>query len=231
MIQSIPFTKEMYEIERSMKTIQICTLFSFEEVHPAYWLTNIDLIWDTENRRFVPINILNSGYPYVPLRGNQPGMHAKTGLYHRIIAFAKIANIPCSVVEHIDDDPFNCRTSNLKLSSQFNNVHSAWRNGRIDKAEAEFRVTLPDGSVHEGTMNQLSEKLGIPRMTIYDRFYKGPFDPNKKYAQVKKISILSVEKIKEAPPRAHLSRRFIDYRTGLGNKFILHLDHLDVEIT
>lgn len=73
---------------------------------------------------------------------------------------------------------------------------------------------MRDGSVHEGTMVELQEKTGVSRMTLYDRWYRGPFVGDVSKLR-RTVMVLKVEKIQEAPPQIKgLSNRFIDYRKG-----------------
>lgn len=210
--------------------VHICELTSFQEISDDYWLTTLNIVWDIRNNRPCQISITNRGYPYIQLRAKIPGVHAKTILYHRLLSCARLGDTSSECVEHLDDDPLNCRLVNLLPSTQKRNVQRAFENNKRIISEAVFKVILRDNSIHYGTMRQLSEKLNIPRTTLYDRFYCGKFDPNRKYAQKKRISILSVEKIKDAIPVIS-KHRSIDYRKGSGNKFVLHLDDLDIVIT
>lgn len=214
----------------SIEDVHICELKPFRNISEDYWLTPLNVIWDIRNSRPCQIWLTNRGYPYVQLRTNVRGSHAKTILYRRLLACARIRNGICDCVEHLDDNPLNCRVSNLLPSTQRQNVLRAFENKKRIVSEAVFKVTLPDLSEHTGTVRELSDKLNIPKMSIYDRFYEGKFDSTKKYAQINRISILSVEKIKDA--EQIVSRhRSIDYRKGSGNKFVLHSDDLDILIT
>lgn len=218
------------QIEQSLLDVQICTLFSFENIDPAYWLTPWNIVWDTLKHRPVPIAIFQNVYPVVYLRTQKHDGRSRVCLLHRIVAFARIANAPCECVEHLDDNPFNCTVANLLPSTTKANMNRAFANGHRDCPEAKFEVELRDHSIHRGTMNEISAETGIPRITLYDRYYKGEFDPNKKYAQTKKITVLRVTKIQEAPPIKLLGHRSIDYRKKFNGKLVVHLDRLDVEI-
>lgn len=87
----------------------------------------------------------------------------KTILYHRLLACARIRNGICDCVEHLDDNPLNCRVSNLLPSTQRQNVLRAFENKKRIVSEAVFKVTLPDLSEHTGTVRELSDKLNIPK--------------------------------------------------------------------
>lgn len=218
------------DIENSLLDVQICTLYSFENIDPAYWLTPWNIVWDTTTHRPIPISIFQYAYPVVYLRTQKHDGRSKVCLLHRIIAFARIANEPCECVEHLDDDPFNCRISNLLPSSMKANTYRSFINGHRDCPAAEFEVELRDKTIYRGTLKQISAETGIPQVTLYSRYYIGTFDQNKKYAQRNKITVLRVTKIKDAPEIKLLGHRFIDYRKRFGGKLIVHLDRLDVEI-
>lgn len=211
-----------------IKDVHICELKICPTISEDYWLTPLNIVWDIKNNLPCQIRLTNRGYPYVQLRTSIIGAHAKTILYHRLLACARIENEICECVGHLDDNPLNCVISNLLPSTQRRNVMRAFENKKHLISEAIFKVVLPDLTEYIGSIRELSEKLKIPRITLYDRYYKEPFDITKKYAKIDRISILSVEKIKDAEQFRH---RSIDYRKGSGNKFVLHLDDLDILIT
>lgn len=217
----VPFLKDLH------CDLPINSLYSLEHIPDNYWLTNYNLVFDKLRERHKGISILTTGYPSVSFSIRNK---THTVTLHKIIALARINNGPYECIEHINDDPFDVRVSNLRFSTQRENALSAFKNNKRDCPEAIFKAVLKNGSVFTGTMRELQVKTGIPRLTLYDRYYKGPFDPNRKYAQVNKVTVLSVEKIEEAPEQKRLSIRSIDYRKHLYRCRILKLDRIEVVI-
>lgn len=212
--------------------VQICTLLGFEHIRPCYWLTSYNLIYDIDMQRYPVIGISNVGYPYVGLRTNVVNKHAFNALLHRVIALARIANQSHEVVEHLDDNPLNLRVSNLKLSTSRENSLRAFANSRRCCPEATFVAALADGTVHVGTMSELAMCTGIPLGTLYDRYYKGPINPDlMSRSCLSRNKINAVIKIKDPPPMEYHRHRLIDYRKEYGNSIPLCLDLLDVIIT
>ena len=212
--------------------VQICTLLGMEHIRPCYWLTSYNLIYDVDMQRYPVIGITNRGYPYVGLRTNVINEHASSVLLHRAIALSRIANQPHEVVEHLDDNPLNLRVSNLKLSTARENSLRAFSNNRRCCPEAIFAAALPDNTVHIGTMKELVSSTNLPLGTLYDRYYKGPINPDlMSSSALKRSNINAVIKIKDAPPMEYHRHRLIDYRKEYGNSIPLCLDLLDVIIT
>lgn len=216
----------------SMDYIQcpINQLYSLEDVHTKYYLTYLDLIYDTLRNVYIPIHILSNGYPAVTLCRNEPGLHGREITLHKVIALARIHNGPYELIEHLDDNCLNLQYSNLKFSSKRDNALSAFRNGRRDCPSNTYRVTMLNGEIYEGTMAELERMTGVPRETIYDKYSKRN-NTNLRSKEIllkrRQSKVYTVELIQEAPKQKYLSKRFIDYRKGnfqgriLFEKFIL----------
>ena len=61
--------------------------------------------------------------------------------------------------------------SNLKFSTQSENLKRAFKNGHGNRVEKIFEVKLKNGKSFTGTLKELSEILKIPRQTLYCRYY------------------------------------------------------------
>ena len=176
-----------------------------------YFLTMNNLVYNKDTDTYCAISITQSGYPYVTVALGDVGSNLwKKITLHKIIALARINNAPYNCIEHINDNPLDLRVENLRFSSMKKNAKSAFINGHRDTPSALFRVELFNGDVLEGTLKQIEKQTGISRITLYDRFYKGPREvSNNSRQKVKSVIKIGHEKSKE-----YLSNRSIDYRKG-----------------
>lgn len=154
------------------KRIKINTLYGCESVKDFYYLDGYDVI-NANTNHVKAINYLNTkrGYPYVTLETKDSSSNKKC-LMHHLIALAYIENKPYDVIEHLNDDAMDYRVENLMFSNQYQNVKRAFENGHPNRIDKIFRLKMKNGSEFIGTMKELSVKTGIPRQTIYCRFYK-----------------------------------------------------------
>lgn len=205
-------------------TTFINKLYSLDDISVRYVLTSDNLVYNTSSKKFVSINITMSGYPYVTLI-TKFGRWRKVTL-HKIIALARICNGPYEIIEHLNDNPLDLRVSNLKFSTFRNNSLTAFKNGHRDCPAKRFHLVLKDGREFDGTMRELTTYTGIPRITLYDRYYKqcdGGGEPNCR-SLIKSISLLE-----DAPPMIRgLGNRSIDYRKGYFDGKII-LDNISID--
>lgn len=191
--------------------IPLNSLYGLTDVRPYYYLSALNLVINQMTNSYCAVNITQAGYPYVTvaLGGMGSDVWRKITL-HKIIALARINNGPYICIEHINDNPLDLGVSNLKFSNQVANTKSAFANNHRSVASAIFRVELFDGRIFLGTLKQVQEWTGISRITLYDRYYKGPRDfsgnPRQRVKSVIKIGM------EEAP--VCVNNRSIDYRDG-----------------
>lgn len=160
-------------MEVTLNMIKINTLYGFENVKDYYYLKDYDVYnVNTDYKKKVtyePNSSLN--YPYVTLE-KKYGKYGKKCLMHRLIALAYIENRPCAVIEHLNDVKTDYSLENLMLSNQSQNIHRAFINGHPNRIERIFILELKNGTKYKGTMKEISKETGIPRQTLYCRFYK-----------------------------------------------------------
>ena len=127
---------------------------------------------DTLSSQCVQEYIAGRGYVYVslfsPLRAKNRFIKM-----HKIVALCMINNGPYILIEHINDNKLDNSPENLKFSDKRSNSISMYKNGISNHDESVFEVKMMDGALYVGTMKEISSKSGIPRGTLYDRFYKG----------------------------------------------------------
>ena len=155
---------------KNFEPIQINTLYGFENVKDFYWLVGYDVVnLKTGHRKKFSYHKRN--YPYVTLETNDNTRNKKC-LLHHLLALAYINNGKFEIVEHLDDNPMNYDITNLKFSTQSENLKRAFKNGHGNRIDKIFKVTMKTGESYEGTLRELSSYLGIPRQTLYCRYYK-----------------------------------------------------------
>lgn len=212
-------------ISNDYPEIPLNSLYSLENVRPYYFLTKNNLVFNKESNIYCAISLTQAGYPYITVALGELGSNAWRKItLHKIIALARINNKPYTCIEHINDNPLDIRVQNLRFSTQQQNVVSAFTNGHRDTPSALFRVELFDGRILEGTLKQIQKDTGISRITLYDRFYKGP----REFATNSRQKVKSVIKIGEEEAKEHLSNRSIDYRNGKFQGQII-LDNLTID--
>lgn len=205
--------------------VPLNSLYSLQDVRSYYYLTKNNLVLNTLTDIYCSVNINTAGYPYVTVALGELGSDSwrKVPL-HKIIALARIKNAPYDCVEHINDNPLDLRLNNLKFSTKKSNSKSAFINGHRSVVSDLFRVELFSGEVFEGNLRQIQEQTGISRITLYDRFYKGP----REFARNSKQKVKSVIKIGREEEQEHISNRSIDYRKGIFQGKIV-LDNLTID--
>lgn len=214
-------------IRNDVPEIPLNTLYSLHEVRPYYFLTKNNLIFNKESNSYCAVNIYHSGYPYVTVALGELGSNLwKQITLHKIIALARICNGSYECVEHVNDNPLDLRVKNLKFSNQLSNSRSSFINGHRDTPSALFRVELFDGRILEGTLKQIQESTGISRITLYDRFYKGP----REFATNSRQKVKSVVKIGQEDSKPYTSNKSIDYRKGKFRGQII-LDNLTIDFS
>ena len=152
--------------------IQIKSLYGFSTVKPFYYLIGYDVV--NKNTNYVKKLSLHNGqkkYPYVTLETDDDKLNKKC-LLHQLIALAYIRNAPFECVEHLNDDVSDYRVENLLFSNHSSNMKRMFVNGHPNRIDAIFEMTMKNGKKYIGTMKELSKETGIPRQTIYCRFYK-----------------------------------------------------------
>ena len=164
--------------------VQINTLCGFANVKDFYWLVGYDVL-NMQTGHVKKLSFHKRGYPYVTLETKDTTPNKKC-LLHDILALAYIRNEEFEVVEHLDDNPLNYDISNLKISTQSENLKRAFKNGHGNRTDRIFEVTLKSGESYEGTLKELSSLLSIPRQTLYCRYYKQT--PGRSIQSVKLIS-------------------------------------------
>lgn len=198
-------------VPNDVPEIPLNRLYGLHDVRPYYFLTKNNLVFNKESNAYCAVNLMQSGYAYVTVALGELGSNIwKSITLHKIIALARINNGPYECIEHLNDNPLDLRVENLKFSNQMRNTRSAFKNGHRDTPSALFRVELFDGRVFAGTLKYIQESTGISRITLYDRFYKGP----RLVATNSRQKVKSVIKIGNEESKPYLSNRSIDYRKG-----------------
>lgn len=194
--------------------IRINSSWSLQDIAPFYFLTIQNLVLNVRTGEYCQLAITRNGYPYVTLSlGLNTNLWKKITL-HKIIALGRIHNGPYEVVEHIDDNPLNLCVNNLRFSTFKNNSQSSFTNKHRVCTARIFRVELYDGRVFIGELKDIQAQTGISRITLYDRFYKGPINTLHTPEEMirKRILVKSVNLVQEAPKVNNFSNRSIDYR-------------------
>lgn len=164
--------------------VQISSLYGFSNVKDFYYLVGYDVV-NMRTGHVKKLSFHKRNYPYVTLETKNKSSNKKC-LLHHLLALAYINNGKFEVVEHIDDNPLNYDISNLKFSTQSENLKRAFKNGHGNRTDKIFTITLNDGESYDGTLKELSSRLGIPRQTLYCRYYNQT--PGRKIQRVKLIS-------------------------------------------
>ena len=149
--------------------IQINTLYGFENVKDFYYMIGYNVV-NTQTGHIKKLSYHKRNYPYVTLETKDNSQNKKC-LLHNLLALAYIHNGAFEVVEHLDDNPLNYDISNLKFSTQSENLKRAFQNGHGNRVEKIFEIKLKNGKSYTGTLKELSEILKIPRQTLYCRYY------------------------------------------------------------
>lgn len=214
-------------IKGDFPEIPVNTLFGLQRVRPYYFVTKNNLIFNQKSNSYCAINMTHSGYAYVTLALDEEGSDTWQKItLHKIIALARIKNQSYKCIEHINDNPLDLRVQNLKFSSYKENVKSAFINKHRNISSDLFRVELFDGRVFEGTLKQIQEKTGISKITLYDRFYKGPRETSWSSRQ----KVKAVTKLDKKETTTYISNRLIDYRNGKFQGKII-LDNLTIDFS
>ena len=174
--------------------IQINSLYSLEDVSPVYYLDTERLsVVNIKTGREKKISPNKRGYPvvYLELKNHKPSGRTSVNVtMHKIVALALIKNAPYTLIEHLDDNQMNYSPENLRFSDQRSNLETMRRNGISNHHDKIFIVEMVDGRQYIDTMKNLSKILGIPRATLYDRYYFSRSNdlPRSKY-QIKEIRL------------------------------------------
>lgn len=166
---------------KNFAPVQINTLYGLCNVKECYWLVGYNVV-NVKTGHVKKLSFHKRNYPYVTLETNDATSNKKC-LLHDILALAYIRNEKFEVVEHLDDNPLNYDISNLKFSTQSENLKRAFKNGHGNRTDKIFEVTLKSGESYRGTLKELSNLLEIPRQTLYCRYYKQT--PGRKIQSVK----------------------------------------------
>ena len=153
----------------SYSPIQINTLYGFENVKDFYYMIGYNVV-NIQTGHIKKLSFHKRNYPYVTLETKDSSQNKKC-LLHNLLALAYIRNGKFEVVEHLDDNPLNYDISNLKFSTQSENLKRAFKNGHSNRVEQIFEVKLKNEKSYFGTLKELSELLKIPRQTLYCRYY------------------------------------------------------------
>ena len=154
---------------KNFAPVQINTLYGFDTVKDFYFLVGYDVV-NVQTGHVKKLSFHKRNYPYVTLETSD-GKYNEKCLLHHLLALAYIHNGEFEVVEHFDDNPLNYDISNLKFSTQSENLKRAFENGHGNRTDRIFRVTLKNGEEYQGTLKELSARLKIPRQTLYCRYY------------------------------------------------------------
>lgn len=150
--------------------VQVNTLYGLEQISDCYYVTRDGEIYNKDG--YCKTQTLSKrGYYYVSLNEKHTNRQVKVPV-HKIIALAFIRNAPYEVINHIDGDKKNNSIDNLEFCTQQRNVRHAWEHGMIVRNERIFTVEFTDHSFLTGTMKTLAVKINVPRVTLYDLFYK-----------------------------------------------------------
>ena len=176
----------------------ICIMKKINELFSLEWASDCYFIDDNLNIVNVKTGNLKSktigkrGYYYVTLNRRDDNKQVKV-YYHKIVALAFIHNGPYDVINHIDGNKLNDSVSNLEFCSQKHNVQHAFKTKLVNRNEKRFLIRFLDGSECVMTAKDASNIIGIPRITLYDLYYKHSRSPKWSIAEV--ISEESVETI------------------------------------
>lgn len=154
---------------KNFTPVQINTLYGFDNIKDFYWLIGYHVV-NMQTGYIKKLSFHKRNYPYVTLETKDTKTNKKC-LLHHLLALAYIKNGEFEVVEHLDDNPLNYDISNLKISTQSENVKRAFENGHGNRVDKIFEVVLKTGAFYKGTLKELSTRLGIPRQTLYCRYY------------------------------------------------------------
>ena len=158
------------------RLIRLSTLPTLEDISDVYAFDPLTYqVINTEKNTVKKFREDSEGYPTVSLsRKYPPGSHSRNVRVHIIVALFKLTKAgkkydPSKIVEHFDDDKSHFHLSNIGYSTQKDNYHSAVKNNRIALDESIFELCLADGSIHRGTLYELSMKLGITNKKLRKR--------------------------------------------------------------
>lgn len=168
---------------KNFAPVQINTLYGLDNVKDFYWLFGYDVI-NVQTGHIKKLSFHKRNYPYVTLETKDNNTNKKC-LLHHILALAYINNDKFEVIEHLDDNPLNYDISNLKFSNQSDNLRRAFKNGHGNRTDKIFEVTFKTSESYTGTLKELSTLLGIPRQTLYCRYYAQT--PGRKIQSVKLV--------------------------------------------
>lgn len=157
--------------------VKINSLYSLENVADCYEFDKDTLQVVNVDTGVIKKQMIDKrGYMYVTLSLKAPtpsGRKQANVKMHKIIALAIIRNGPYILIEHLDDNPLNNDPANLKFSDKHNNAVSMFKNGIVNHHYIRrYCMKMLDGSEYVGTMRELSAMTGVPKATIYDRWYK-----------------------------------------------------------
>lgn len=151
--------------------IKVNSLYSLENISDCYSVTDDGQIVNTTTGKVKSQSTLKNGYRCVSLNEKVTNRQVKVTV-HKIIALAFIRNEPYEVINHINGCKTDNRKENLEFCTYRDNSRHAWKTGLIVRKERLFTVRFVNGLTSSGTMKDLSQRLSIPRPTLYDLFYK-----------------------------------------------------------
>jgi len=189
-----------------MSLVQISALWSLDHIKDNYYFdTETFNIINMDTNRILKPYIDKRGYYAVGLQRKYPtntGRMTNNVKYHKIIALSIINNGPYELIEHINDNPLDNNPSNLKFSNHRNNSISMFKNGKNGNIDSIYKLIMADGTVYTGTMKEISKASGIPKGTLYDRFYMFNCDVDKSKGTQRKHKIKDFQELSSGSGRS-----------------------------
>lgn len=168
---------------------KINELYGLEWASDCYYIDDNQNIINVNTNSVKAKTIGKRGYYYVTLNRKCDNKQIKVFL-HRIIALAFIGNHEYEVINHIDGNKLNNAISNLEFCTQKHNIRHAFKFGLVNRKERLFKIDFFNGQTAIMTAKQAHETFGIPRITLYDMYYK--------HTSSKKWNIKGVSKYEES---------------------------------
>lgn len=150
---------------------KINELYSLEWASDCYYINeNLDII-NVNTGKTKKKTIGKRGYYYVTLNRKCDNIQIKVYL-HKIVALAFIRNDKYEVINHIDGNKLNDAIENLEFCTQSDNIRHAFINKLVIRKECKFLILFKNGDTDVITAKEAQNKYGIPRITLYDLYYR-----------------------------------------------------------
>ena len=174
-----------------MDKVQICKLWSLEDIKPNYWFDTLELkVYNEETKKYLAENLSRGAFE-VKMSTTEGGGKRKHVYIHKLVALSCIHNGPYTKIEARDGDRKNYDPANLIVQTAIKMT------GDVEDPSL-YRVTTIYGDKITGSLKDIASWAGVSYLSMFNMVNRG-LEENEPYNRFGINSIIEMHQGEDHP--------------------------------